>query len=424
MALVSIIIPVYNVEPYLEKCLDSVVSQTFKDIEIILIDNGGNDDGRMDGCPEICRRYAKADSRIKLVRLEQNIGLRGAVFKGLEETTSKYVTFADSDDWLEKDCVDTLYKAIIKSGVDCVSSGHIEHYGNDQKVFFKKYNKIFEKEEIEKELLQLFYEKTGSLWDEFGNHRWGKLYKTDFLKQASTQCDMRISMAEDLEINLIFLSICERVQVIGDYAGYYYRMDRNDSISNKFNPERLTQNDIFTQQLERLAKKQGREGRAIRYRHALFSFHEISLCVNNDTDQEQKKEFINRAIDGVSQDMMIEHSLQPNSIFLGSNLSEHEKIYFSNKVLDIVEKSDKIEKDKKDKIFIQHIFLFLQSGLSKKNKARQIRHIKQKIKGKKNIISFSNNQSINARISCWLLYIGLESVLINLYRFYSLLKKS
>ncbi len=421
MSLVSIIIPVYNVEPYLEKCLDSVVSQTFSDIEIILVDNGGYDDGRMDNCPEICRRYAKNDSRIKLVRLEENIGLRGAVFEGLKHVTSRYVTFADSDDWLKKDCVETLYNAMVKSEVDCVSSGHIEHYGDEQKTFLKKYNKILSKDEIETELLQLFYEKTGSIWDEFGNHRWGKLYKTDLFKQASKQCDMRISMAEDLEINLIFLSICERVQIIGDYAGYYYRMDRPDSISNRFNPQRLEQNDIFTEQLEQLAKKQHRKGKAIRYRHALFSFHEISLCINNNTEQTQKKEFINRAIDGVSQTMMLEHSLQPNSIFLNSNLSEQDKISLSNKVLDIVENSDEIDKDKKDEIFIQQIFLFLQSTLSKKNKAQQTRYLKQKINNKKNIIFFSRNRSLNDVIVCSLLYLRLERVLISLY---SLLKKS
>ena len=96
MAKVSIIIPVYNVESYLRRCLDSVVNQTLKDIEIILVN-----DGSTDGSLAICEEYAKNDDRIKIIT-RKNGGLSAARNTGLDNATSEYIGFIDSDDWVDK----------------------------------------------------------------------------------------------------------------------------------------------------------------------------------------------------------------------------------------------------------------------------------------------------------------------------------
>ena len=103
MILISIIVPVYKVEPYLRKCLDSIVNQTYKDLEILLID-----DCSPDNCGKICDEYAKRDNRIRVFHLLQNGGLSSARNKGLNEANGEYIGFVDSDDWIEYNMYEVL----------------------------------------------------------------------------------------------------------------------------------------------------------------------------------------------------------------------------------------------------------------------------------------------------------------------------
>ena len=102
--LISVIIPVYKVEKYLNKCVDSVLNQTYKNLEIILVD-----DGSPDKCPEICDEYAKKDDRIKIIH-KQNGGLSDARNVGIEKSTGEYITFIDSDDYVDSNYIEQLYK--------------------------------------------------------------------------------------------------------------------------------------------------------------------------------------------------------------------------------------------------------------------------------------------------------------------------
>ena len=103
-ALISVIIPVYKVEKYLDRCLESIVNQTYKNLEIILID-----DGSPDNCPAICDEYAQKDSRIKVIH-KANGGVSSARNKGIDVATGDYIGFVDSDDWIEPDMYETLIK--------------------------------------------------------------------------------------------------------------------------------------------------------------------------------------------------------------------------------------------------------------------------------------------------------------------------
>ena len=94
-SLISVIVPIYNVEKYLDKCVDSIINQTYKNLEIILVD-----DGSPDNCPKMCDDYAKKDSRIKVVHKE-NGGLSDARNAGMKVATGEYVSFIDSDDWID-----------------------------------------------------------------------------------------------------------------------------------------------------------------------------------------------------------------------------------------------------------------------------------------------------------------------------------
>lgn len=114
MPLVSIIVPIYNVEQYLAECLDSLVNQTLRDIEIICVN-----DGSPDRSADIVRDYMSRDERIQLIE-QENKGLSGARNTGLKVAKGKYVYFMDSDDWLEPDTMDICYQATITEGVDVV----------------------------------------------------------------------------------------------------------------------------------------------------------------------------------------------------------------------------------------------------------------------------------------------------------------
>ncbi len=114
MPLVSIIVPIYNVEQYLAECLDSLVNQTLKDIEIICVN-----DGSPDNSADIVREYIQADSRIKLIE-QENRGLSGARNTGLKVAKGEYVYFMDSDDWLESGAMDICYQVAVTKGVDVV----------------------------------------------------------------------------------------------------------------------------------------------------------------------------------------------------------------------------------------------------------------------------------------------------------------
>ena len=109
MILVSIIVPVYNVEKYLERCIDSLVNQTLKDIEIILVDDGSTDDSG-----NICDKYAKKDKRIKVIHKE-NGGLSDARNIGLSIANGRYLQFVDSDDFIHKQMIEILYNTIINN---------------------------------------------------------------------------------------------------------------------------------------------------------------------------------------------------------------------------------------------------------------------------------------------------------------------
>lgn len=117
--MVSVIVPVYNVEKYLDRCAESLFSQTYKNLEIIFVD-----DGSPDNCPSMCDAFAEKDSRVKVVH-KANGGLPDARNAGMEVATGKYILFVDSDDWIEENTVEELLHVIVNKKVDFVIFGAV-----------------------------------------------------------------------------------------------------------------------------------------------------------------------------------------------------------------------------------------------------------------------------------------------------------
>ena len=174
---ITVIVPVYNVEHYLDKCLDSLVNQTYKNLEIIVIN-----DGSTDNSGEICQDYAQKDNRIVYIEKE-NGGQAEARNIGLDRMTGSYVTFVDSDDWVEVDYVETLYKKITKYQAD-IAVGNYYSFNESEGMYYfhifgdSYYEKMYDNVFIFENLYESQEMKSFALISV-----WGKLYKADLFKQ-------------------------------------------------------------------------------------------------------------------------------------------------------------------------------------------------------------------------------------------------
>ena len=144
---ISIIVPVYKVEPYLRKCIDSILAQTFTNFELILVD-----DGSPDSCGKICDEYVEKDKRIIVIHKE-NGGQSSARNRALDIAKGNYIGFVDSDDWIEPDMYETLYNLILKSGKDIANIGFNFIIGESIKTFSSHGEISLNKEEALEELI-------------------------------------------------------------------------------------------------------------------------------------------------------------------------------------------------------------------------------------------------------------------------------
>lgn len=164
--LISVIIPVYNVEPYLQQCLDSAIGQTYENLEILIID-----DGSTDGCGKICDEYAERDERIKVFHTD-NRGLSAARNLGLDKATGEYISFIDSDDWFELNAIETVVYAAVESGADIVCFNYVREYKNYSRV--NSYRGQNELTCVGEEIIHEYC--TGS---SIGVVTWNKIYKKE-----------------------------------------------------------------------------------------------------------------------------------------------------------------------------------------------------------------------------------------------------
>lgn len=169
---VSVIVPIYNVEKYIVRCIDSIINQTYKNIEIILVD-----DGSPDKCGEICDEYLKKDSRIKSLHKE-NGGLSDARNYGMKYATGDYTVFLDSDDWLKENMIETLVNISIENSADVVQSAFYYAYDKHMLLDERYYKEgkepiVLNNKELMKELV---------INERVKNFAWGKLYKTNLIK--------------------------------------------------------------------------------------------------------------------------------------------------------------------------------------------------------------------------------------------------
>lgn len=214
----SIIVPVYNVSGWLEQCLDSILNQTWKNFEVICVDDGSTDNSL-----EILERYRCMDSRITVIHKE-NGGLVSARKAGISVASGRYATYVDSDDWIDKEMYQCLMEKALETNADIVTSGIVLEYSNGS---------IVEMEEMEegvydrKRLKEIFYPNMISAEEFFVQkvsiHIFNKIYDTKLLKYNQTVIPDNITIGEDAACVYPSFLCAEKIMVLHK-AFYHYRM--------------------------------------------------------------------------------------------------------------------------------------------------------------------------------------------------------
>ena len=222
----SVIVPVYKVEPYLRQCVDSILGQTCRDFELILVD-----DGSPDRCPAICDEYAALDRRVKVIH-KPNGGLVSARQAGLEIAQGEYIVPIDSDDWIALDFLAEADKLLEKYHVEMVCFGHTLMFEDGRKVSRHEPvpEGLYEKAEIEKLLWPrvLCAEDGKTLFPQL----WGKVYKKELIEPHQMAVDRRIAYDEDKACLIPTYLAAQKIYISNRYE-YFYRI-RMDSMSNAF----------------------------------------------------------------------------------------------------------------------------------------------------------------------------------------------
>lgn len=228
---ISVIVPVYNEMQYLEQCVSSICNQTYKNLEIILVNDGSDIP-----CRELCDTYSKKDERIRVIHKE-NGGSLSARRRGIEEATGDYVAFVDSDDWIELDLYAKIAEVMRKNEPDMImASNYFRDYpdGSSMKVYENDRTGYWQRKEFEKEVFPYFI-KTDDFFDTgIAIAMTYNLFKTDFARKILQNVDDRIKTSEDYVFLMIALLEAESCATT-TYRGYHYRsniMSKTHTLKN------------------------------------------------------------------------------------------------------------------------------------------------------------------------------------------------
>ena len=209
----SIIVPVYNAEDYLDKCLQSILKQTYSDFEVILVDDGSKDKSL-----QICKKYANADNRVRVLTFN-NAGVSAARNRGIAEASRQYIVFVDSDDIVDK----RLLEKMAKTEADLVSIGFDDYdysFCPTEKFCFDEKLKVNSDSDIIS-----FINRVGSTFV------WAKRYKKSILDLHGIRFDESLSFSEDIVFNNEYILHIDSLQYI-NYVGYHHCHYKKETLSN------------------------------------------------------------------------------------------------------------------------------------------------------------------------------------------------
>lgn len=240
--LISVIVPIYNVECYLKTCIESIVHQTYSNLEIVLVD-----DGSPDRCPEICDEYAKKDNRVKVIH-QDNGGLAHARNVGIANSNGEYLTFVDSDDYVSNDYVESLHKGLTESGADISVASLImfkENYLSCVSLKRESFVEV-EKNDYFKEYASIKAEKSMPFIT-----AWNKLYKKELFDGVKYP---KGKLYEDAFTTYKLIEKARKI-VYSTTKLYYYRLNPQSILGQSFKEKHLEMVEAFRDAMDYFYQK-------------------------------------------------------------------------------------------------------------------------------------------------------------------------
>ncbi len=232
MDLISVIVPIYNLDAYLYQCVNSIVQQTYKNLEIILVD-----DGSTDNAVEICEFFRKSDPRIRVIA-KPNGGLVSARKAGLNESSGKYVYYVDGDDWIDPDCIEQYFNIAKRDGSEIVIGDYSREFlGNFVVMRNTLKPGFYDRQSIERVLLPTMIYDGNFFNHGLKTYSWGKLYERKVVAQLQNSVPNEVMIAEDAA--LVYPAIFKANSVsLTNIVGCNYRQRPNSMLkSTNFDPE-------------------------------------------------------------------------------------------------------------------------------------------------------------------------------------------
>lgn len=285
--LISVIVPVYDVEKYLNRCITSIVNQTYKNLEIILVD-----DGSPDKCPQMCDEWAKQDNRIKVIH-KNNEGLGLARNSGMDIATGDYVTFVDSDDWISTNCYKEVVDIINKHCTDIVSFGYYRYQCEKEKKKVCSYIKCGLHTNVCETVLPCMISKK----EVFDYHTvpviasaWSHVYSMNLIKQNNLRfLSERIILSEDHVFNLEAVSKAKSYYCI--HKPYYYYNAVNGSLSQKYMKNMYERKHNMLEAYKSILKNKIDENK-FKERINIFWIDSMYQCINNECRKVSNRSYI------------------------------------------------------------------------------------------------------------------------------------
>ena len=289
--LVSLIIPVYNAEKYIEECIQSLCRQTLKECEFIFID-----DGSIDNSSRIINKYKLLDSRIKLLK-QENQGVSIARNKGISLAKGEYIGFVDADDFIEYDMLEVLYKEMSEKNLDLVIS-NFQTQLDGQKGVSKldmPIGIILDQKFIEENIIYKFISSNEL------NTACTKLYKNELIKKYNIKFPEKLDLGEDGLFNLRYMIKCRHILYI-DYVGYHYREVEGSATRNILTKDYFKRSlDVYLQELPELAnlninRERLEELKITKFINEVISNIYIYLIPKNGMSLNQKLQYVKNMI--------------------------------------------------------------------------------------------------------------------------------
>ena len=228
MPTVSIIVPVYNAETALSRCIESILHQEFRDLELILVNDGSSDSSK-----EICERYAVTDERVRVIN-KANSGVSDTRNRGIEAASGKYIQFLDADDWITEDSTKLLVRTAEEKNADLVVAEFYRVVGDN----LSRKGSILSDKVLD---VRAYADQMAeSPADYYYGVIWNKLYRRDLIMKYGIRMDRDISFCEDFIFNLEYILHCKRIAPL-QAPVYYYVKTEGSLVAKNMNPARLVQ---------------------------------------------------------------------------------------------------------------------------------------------------------------------------------------